>query len=83
MAVLRSIYEGFGILYFDTKTCIFCVQNLDVPEQRRSRAGAEPELRCAHRYGNLGGGRGGGSRVGYRGNLLGNKKTVTNACNRI
>ena len=80
MAVLRSIYEGFGILYFDTKTCIFCVQSSDVPEQRRSRAGAEPELRCAHRYGNLGGG---GSRVGYRGNLLGNKKTVTYQAARV
>ena len=25
MAVLRSIHEGFGILYFDTKTYIFGV----------------------------------------------------------
>ena len=25
MAVLRSIHEGFGILYFDTKACIFGV----------------------------------------------------------
>ena len=47
MAVLRSIYEGFGILYFDTKTCIFCVQSSDVPEQRQSTEQV-PSFQASH-----------------------------------